>query len=187
MASLGGLPEDAVTPEPAQRSAADFLARLDQDPRAAVRAYRTLRIKLVYFFRRYGFADADELADETILRAFRRFSEGIVLTVPLPAFCYGIARRIVKERAAKSVPAEIENDLPDDYAADPIRRILIVQLLDSLTPEDRSLVVTCYWGDRENLPEDLAITPNALRIRLYRIMRQLRARATGRRTGNAQP
>src|SRR5215469_6945895 len=156
--------------------------------------YTELRQRLVKYFDWRGCADPEDLADETITRATRRIGEGAVSGAtspsdngaPLPSgsdailpYCYGIAKWVLKEyrhRASKTDPL---GELAEDTGAVDSRqtidtRLALEQCLKKLAPRHAALLVSYYLYDREQLAEQLGISANALRVRVFRIIEELR-------------
>src|SRR5687767_3940715 len=73
-----------------------LLARLGPDPDAAAREYAALHQRLVEYFDRRGSSAAEALADQTLDRVTVRLQEDEAIR-QLPAFCYGVARNVLRE------------------------------------------------------------------------------------------
>ena len=159
-----------------------LLRSLDGDPERAAARYEEIRRKLAKFFEWRACAPADEHADEVLDRVARRLEEGVVVQ-NVPAYCYGIARLVVREVAARAerqraalaeLPA-VDSAAPEDPALACLDRCLA-----QLDPGSRALLLSYYAGERRDLQqhrralsERLGIAPNALRIRLHRVRRGL--------------
>jgi DNA-directed RNA polymerase specialized sigma24 family protein len=158
----------------------DFLSRLDPDPRLAEEKLRAFCEKLIHFFEARGCWEPADLAQETILRATRRFAEEADVTVDPRAYCWGIAKNLLLESRRR----RCEVDLPEDLAGpwrpvglNPIEnRLLIRRYLAVLPQEDRQLLVRYYSApeDRQTMAARLGLSGNALRIRISRIKDNLR-------------
>jgi DNA-directed RNA polymerase specialized sigma24 family protein len=162
---------------------ARLLRALDADPEQAAARYEEMRRKLAKFFEWRGCAPADEHADEVLDRVARRLEEGVEVQ-NLPAYCYGIARLVVRESAARierrrATLAGLE--VPRAPTPEDDRTLTCLdRCLAALDPESRSLILSYYTGERRDLQrhrralsERLGIAPNALRIRLHRVRRTL--------------
>ncbi|HXO18827.1 MAG TPA: hypothetical protein VOA87_02755 [Thermoanaerobaculia bacterium] len=179
----GGPPRSGLT-------AASFealLARLDSDRERAGERYETIRRRLVRLFEWRGCERPEELADETINRVARRMSEGteIRATDPLGYF-FGVAHRVYKEvlrarqkereRVASGGLAQASETAADEELDG---RLSCIRLcLDRLEANQRRLILQYHQGDdrirnRQGLSRELGIPLNALRIRAYRVRRQL--------------
>jgi DNA-directed RNA polymerase specialized sigma24 family protein len=159
----------------------NFLDLLDNDRASAEAKYVALRKRLVFFFRHYDVPDAEDAADETLTRALRKIGEGAVVTTELPNYCFGVARNIVKERKHERVGAELRPDVPvapqPPATLTPVEQgVLIGQCLCSLTSGERELLMSYFVEDRADLANRLGISPNGLRIRVHRLMQNVRHR-----------
>jgi RNA polymerase sigma factor (sigma-70 family) len=161
----------------------DFMQLLDEDAALAKERYELLRQRLNCYFRHRCFNDAEDLADEVISRVIRRLQEGAAVPKEaVPGFCYGVARMVALERWKQQAPTvDIPLDslpVPANIGHDADTAILIEQFLSQLPADEREVVRDYYWEDREELANRLGLTPNALRIRVFRITSYLRNRVT---------
>lgn len=173
-----------------------LLAFLGENADAAADAYLRLRQRLVkvleirsaaYRLR----AAPEDLADETIERVARQLEEGLEIRSqdPLSYFC-GVARYVVQEtaRAEQRAGTSLEENrdwpqAPDPEPPDPTGERLrsLEACLDELVRKDRDLILGFYGGDRgssrirhrKRLARTLGMSPNALRIRAFRLRRLL--------------
>ena len=162
----------------AQVQAHPVLAMLDPDPEQAAQKYRSLRSKLVFYFRHNGCADAENLADEVFSRVLRRLSEGAEAYSGLNAYCYGIADYVLKEERRRKKTEELPDDLVERQSSraeliDSENAILVRQILGHLPQDERDLFTRYYLGDRNELARTTKTTPNSLRIRVFRIRQRL--------------
>jgi DNA-directed RNA polymerase specialized sigma24 family protein len=158
---------------------AGFLALLHEDPRAAEQAYVLLRRKLICFFRQRNCQDLENLADEVIHRAYRKWRSGAQIEA-LGPYCYGIARRVVLELPRSTLHTGLSEELPAPSPS-PDRTILLRELLDRLPPRDRDMIAAYHQEDRRELAQSLGLSENALRIRAWRITEILRSLGRGRK------
>ncbi len=166
-------------PEPPMDS--EFLKLIHADPREAEKGYLQLRRKLICFFRQRGRLDLEDLADEVIQRAYRKWREGVEVE-KLGAYCYGIARYVLMEAASSASPTELSEETQSaPFSAD--ESILLQELLGRLEPRDCALIVAYHGEDRKELAVRLGLTENALRIRAHRIVKSLRSLAERRGKG----
>lgn len=165
-----------LSPESARQPAAGFLPLLDPDPAAAERKYRMLRARLVFYFLQRRCPDPENLADEVVFRAHRRFVEGIEITGEFSSFCYGIASRVCMEQKAPSVEfdEELHSPVPANVAVGRDRLILVEQCLSRLDSADCEFIRDYFQDDRRELAERMGKSSNALRIRAFRIVETLR-------------
>jgi RNA polymerase sigma factor (sigma-70 family) len=164
-----------------------LLCSLAADRDEAATQYEVLRRKLVRFFEWRAVESPDERADETINRVARRIDEGQTIE-NLRSYSYGVARMVfmeaIKERDRAPVylddaPQGLKQTTPE--AVEPDARLLCLdQCLDSLTPDNRTLIVAYYQEERrakiqlrQELADRLQIPLNALRIRAHRIRMSL--------------
>jgi DNA-directed RNA polymerase specialized sigma24 family protein len=155
-----------------------FLTLLDADPAEAEQKYRTLRSKLVFYFRHNGCSDPEELADETIQRAMNRLASGVEAYSGVSAYCFGVARFVLQEDRrlprGQELPAELPNPHPAPRELNRSEQALLVkQSLQKLPASDRELFTKYYLDDREELARSENMTANALRIRVFRIRQRL--------------
>lgn len=159
-----------------------FLSFLSPDPDEAGRSYNRLQEKLVGFFILRGVSDPDGAAAETLDRAAVKIAQG----APVPdikAYCLGIARNIVKERARKDFRESVAHrefvaDLANDSEAQ-VERIyhLLLPCFDRLSADERALL-TAYCAvirgreraeHRRKLAERMNTTLLGLRMRVTRL------------------
>lgn len=161
-----------------------FLAWLSPDREEAAMKFRLLEQKLVGFFTRGGCHVPEELFDKTIDVACKKIDSGAVeRSVDPTAYCYGVARNVLREyrRDMKPVP------MPEDFARpqqEPDwneRELTCMEgCVDRLGRHDRDLVTRYYEAEgREkiNLRRALAAEQggsNLLRIKVFRIRNKLR-------------
>jgi RNA polymerase sigma factor (sigma-70 family) len=163
-----------------------FLELLDTDPREAERKYRALRGKLVFYFQHNGCADPEDLADEVFSRVLRRNAEEVDFYAGLSAYCYGIAEFVLREQRRRPSSEELPAEIPEPRPVSTLglnraeQRVLVQQCLQGLPENERRILVRYYLGDRAGLAEELRMTDNGLRIRVFRIKRKLDDNMAGR-------
>jgi hypothetical protein len=175
----------------------EFLSWLSPDREEAGMKYEELRRKLVKHFSRGGCHVADELADETIDRASRSIAAGKVeRSVDPDAYCFGIARNVLREYWRKPQPGPLDHDFPL-VGPKPTWSKREFQCFDECwarqNEHDRDLLTSYheYTGSakikkRKEMAEK-AGGMNALRMRIHRTMNILRdcvAACLRRETGN---
>jgi RNA polymerase sigma factor (sigma-70 family) len=156
----------------------------DRDPECARKQVALLRAKLSrYFAWRHG-ASPEEMVSETLCRALTQISKGAA--VPnLDSFCYGIASNILREGWKRKPEGELTDDLPgpDTAPAGQLcateQSLLLEECLRMLSADERALLKQYFWEDRKQVAERLNISPTALRIRVFRILRKIRERVAG--------
>lgn len=164
-----------LTPE-----AFDALLRwLDSDREKAGKKYEEIRRDLIRKFVCRGCAEAEDSTDETINRVAQKLPEIVDTYVgPREPYFYRVAHYVYLEyiKRLKGVVLPPQPDPPDEAVFD-----CLDKCLDKLSKDDRELILMYYSQDgqakidlRRQLAERLGIEPNALRIRLHRLRRELR-------------
>jgi DNA-directed RNA polymerase specialized sigma24 family protein len=159
-----------------------LLVHLSPDRDEAGRFYQTLHRKLVRYFEWRGVEFSEDRSDETINRVARRLEEGQVID-NLPAYIYGVARKVVnealKEQSKKEplegLPPKIIDDTGSRSESDP-KLVCFDSCIGGLAIESRMLILGYYQEERrkkiqlrQELASNLRIPLNALRIRAHRI------------------
>lgn len=161
-----------LTQEPFDR----FLARLDTDREEAGKKYEALRRKLITFFRCRDCPEAEDLTDETIDRVIRKQGEEDIQEV-IP-YVLAFARRVASEAHRREPPGPPPPAPPPEGGE---RQLQILDgCMDLLPPTERALILDYYQHEKSQKVEDkrriasaMGIAPTALRVRAYRIRRQL--------------
>jgi len=136
------------------------------------------------YSRRFGTTYAEEIAQETLFRAFNCFSD-LRRDVPLP-WLRTVARNVACDlhRAGKRLwplPEASESD-PPDLAEGPEESLLRLErvrhmraALGDISPEDRQLLHMLVIDESsvEDVADRLAVTANTVRVRLHRARRRL--------------
>lgn len=163
-----------------------FLYWLGPDPESAGRKYELIRGRLIMMFRARRCVFAEDLADTTFERVARKLADLTTEFTGDPArYFYGVAKKVFLEyqrelmtkrkRAGCLSPASAEDqDLED----------MLKQLDDALSEipkSDRELILTYYTDSgrnkinhRRDLARQFGVGPNALRLRVFRIRREIR-------------
>jgi RNA polymerase sigma factor (sigma-70 family) len=175
--------------------------------------YEEIRRRLIKLFEWRGCRDSDDLADATIDRVANLIGAGReILAKDSFSFFYGVAQNILREywanKERKKIPLEELSNWEErptkeqsPAAADSTEIERIHECLDNcssrLSESDRTLIIDYYIGERsvkiarrKHMADELRITPNALRIRAYRIREELEtcvAGCTGSSEEEAQP
>lgn len=153
---------------------------LNPDRDKAAEKYEAVRRRLVEVFASRGFADADELADETIDRVSSKVEKISDGWVGDPAYYFlGVARKIILERLKPPRPIPPPPPPPDDDDLEKLEREdrCLEKCLGLLSPEDRKLLLEYVNGNKKQRQEQadrLGITPNALRIRVHQLKKTIR-------------
>jgi hypothetical protein len=160
-----------------------FLRWLSVDDELAVREYQTIRAKLIRFFVHKGCTHADDLFDKTVDIVVGKIESCEQYSNPL-AYCYGVARNVWYQDTRERKPTVMDVDVAPLEHPDPKVRELELQCLErclsQMPPGDRDIVVRYHAGQGRNkiharsLLADGVGGANALRIKMYRIRKELR-------------
>ncbi len=148
---------------------------LDSDREQAGIKYEQIRSSLIKIFTGRGCIDAEELADETINRVTGKIREIQNDFTGDPArYFYGVAKLVYMEYWRRK-PPQTPPPPPDSARAELEYRCL-ERCIERLSEEDRGLLLREYGAKgrtqaerRKALADELGISLNALRIRVYRI------------------
>src|ERR1051326_502726 len=154
--------------------------------------YEAIRSGLMKIFICRGYADAEDLTDETINRAIARIADIVESYDGDPAlYFFGVAKNIQRECARRPRLADAESTLnknlnnasqePSQLADDTeLDYRCLDRCMEELPAENRRLVLEYYLHEkqgkidhRKRLADELGIAVNALRIRAHRIRRTL--------------
>ena len=169
-----------------------LLEWLDQGAESNGERYVEIRERLVSYFGRRNCPAPDDLADETLNRVARRLEEQVAIDDVGPAhYCYIVARFVLleslRERAREAaslndIRAGLQStDRPDEGAAERERTMeCLERCLAASSAAERELIREYYRTDegaakvqRKRLAERLALTPNSLAIRAWRLRHRL--------------
>lgn len=149
-------------------------------------AYETARRRLVLFFAGRACPDPESLADQTLDCAIRKLAEIPPEAKPL-AYLMGIAKNIYRDHlramqkvdVLRAVPS-LSLDTTDEQRETEQRHACLEQCLEKLPAEDRTLVLSYYRQSkqqkidlRKQLAEQIGLTQNALRNRIFRLNQRL--------------
>ncbi|HXQ37351.1 MAG TPA: hypothetical protein VN843_25300 [Anaerolineales bacterium] len=148
---------------------------LDSDREQAGIKYEQIRSRLIKIFTGRGCIDPEELADETINRVTRKLNDIQNEFTGDPArYFFGVANMIHMEYLRKKTP-QPPPPPPDSERAELEYRCL-ERCIAGLSEEDRALLLKDYGAKgrtqaerRKALAEELGISLNALRLRVFRI------------------
>ena len=153
---------------------------LDSDRELAGIKYEQIRGRLIVFFAGRGCINAEDLADETINRVTNKVNEIQKEFDGDPAlYFYGVAKWVYTEYLRRKTP-QSQSPSTDSARAELEYRCL-ERCIARLSEEDRGLLLKDYGAKgqtqaerRKALADELEITLNALRIRVYRIRTALK-------------
>jgi DNA-directed RNA polymerase specialized sigma24 family protein len=158
-----------------------LLAWLDSDRGQAGIKYEQIRSSLIKIFTGRGCTDAEELADETINRVIRRIKDIQDEFKGDPArYFFGVAKMVYMEYLRRK-PPQPPSIPPPDTARVELEYRCLERCIERLNEEDRALLLREYGSKgrtqaerRKALADELGITLNALRIRVFRIRAALK-------------
>jgi RNA polymerase sigma factor (sigma-70 family) len=161
-----------------------LLSWLAPDREQAAWKYEDIRRSLIKIFVWRGVAEAEDLADETIMRVTQKVGEIASSYVGDPAaYVYSVGNKVFQEywrrrklhvplgsqRLVAPVPVDDPDTIEKEYEC-------LNRCVEQLSPEDRKLIWGYYAKERQakiehrkELAERLNIGLNALRVRVYRI------------------
>ena len=162
----------------------DFLCWLGPDPETAGQKYESIRSRLIKMFRARRCVFAEDLADATFERVARKLAQLTNYTGDPARYFYGVAKKIYLEhqhelRAARRRFESTELAANDEALESMLERL--DEALGTIPTSDRELILKYYTGsgpakikDRRALAQQFGIGPNALRLRVFRIRREIR-------------
>jgi DNA-directed RNA polymerase specialized sigma24 family protein len=138
--------------------------------------YESTRRMLTRYFECRRCVPADEYVDETIDRVARRLAAGEQIQCADPnAYFRGVARNLClecqKQRSRQAKVAQLSLPVQSDWSPLPA---CLAHCLHRLSRDRRQLLEAYYLNQREELPARLGITPNAVRLRVFKEKRRLR-------------
>jgi hypothetical protein len=144
--------------------------------------YEAIRRTLLKFFKSRKCEAAEERVDETIDRVARRIAGGELVRVDPSRYFRGVARKISLESFKRRARNFDLHHLALSAVQYPHERPRSLDAcLRALPAQTRELLEGYYLGDRAALAATLGITPNALRLRVFKEKRKLRAEIAQRR------
>ncbi|HET6975095.1 MAG TPA: sigma-70 family RNA polymerase sigma factor [Pyrinomonadaceae bacterium] len=154
---------------------------LDSDREQAGIKYEQIRSRLIKIFAGRGCVDPEELADETINRVTSKLPEiQNEFTGDRARYFFGVANKVYLEYLRRKTPQPPPLS-PDDSRQAELEYRCLEHCVDRLSEEDRALLLKEYGAKgrtqaerRKALAEELGISLNALRIRVYRIRASLK-------------
>jgi DNA-directed RNA polymerase specialized sigma24 family protein len=163
---------------------------LGPDPESAGRKYEVIRNRLIMMFRARRCVFAEDLADTTFERVAGKLTQLTTEFTGDPAkYFYGVAKKVFleyqNELIAKRRRAASSLSILPTRTEDPDLESMLQQLDDALIAipgTDRELILTYYMDTGRNkirrrraLAQQFGIGPNALRLRVFRIRREIKS------------
>lgn len=154
-----------------------LLAWLDPDRDAAGEKYESIRRTLTRFFEWRRCLPADEHVDETINRVARRVAGGEEVRCADPrSYFYGVAKHVHQESLKVHRTVDLLTEPASVVVPDASDQLECVRdCLARLSPGSRELLERYYLDERDGLADSLGVTPNALRLRVFKEKQKLRA------------
>jgi DNA-directed RNA polymerase specialized sigma24 family protein len=153
---------------------------LDADREAAGSQYALIQLRLIRFFATRGCVDAEHLADRCINITIRKIDELSNYVGDRSLYFLGVAKYVMMEKGREDlrpVPEPEPPSVPDQDLENCLERCLA-----ELPADDHVLVLDYEAGEkqlriqkRRQIAEDLGMTLNALRIKIFRLHQQLKA------------
>ena len=153
---------------------------LDSDRELAGVKYEQIRSRLIKIFTGRGCIDPEELADETINRVTSKLTDiQQEFTGDRARYFFGVANKVHLEYLRRKTPQP--QSAPTDSVRAELEYDCLERCIARLTAEDRALLLKDYGAKgqtqaerRKALADELGISLNALRIRVYRIRTALK-------------
>jgi DNA-directed RNA polymerase specialized sigma24 family protein len=138
--------------------------------------YEWIRHRLLRYFEGLRCIPAEEHADETMDRVARRLAGGERIQADPIRYCYGVAKNVFLEYRRRRRTRQQALDLFGvlDAAASPSLSCL-TSCLNGMRPSARELLEAYYLDPRAGLAAREGVTPNALRLRVFKEKQRLRA------------
>ena len=164
-----------------------FLCWLGPDPESAGRKYESIRSRLIKMFSARQCVFPEDLADATFERVARKLANLTNYTGDPARYFYGVARKIYLEYQHEIATVQrrlrLHYSIPGDTGTEELEQQLeqLDDALNSIPISDRELILKYYTGTgrnkielRRTLAEQMGFAPNALRLRVFRIRREIR-------------
>lgn len=176
-----------------------FLCWLGPDPESAGRKYELIRGRLIMMFRARRCVFAEDLADTTFERVARKLTELSNEFTGDPArYFYGVAKKVYLEYQKEIVTRRrrIGCSLPQTDEDEELERMLkqLDEALSTIPNSDRELILTYYTGtgknkikQRQALAKQSGLGLNALRLRVFRIRKEIKNQMLGTSAVRALP
>ncbi len=164
-----------------------LLEALDTDRDRAAAMYLSLRERIERFFEWRNCEDTHELADIVFDRTAKKIVDGEELR-SIEAYCVSVAKLVFFEDRRRSLRREelsenvspingsVNEVSPDTADLTALRHKCLDSCLGDLANDDKALLIDYFDTDqattitkRKRIAESLGITPNSLRIRIYRL------------------
>lgn len=163
-----------------------FLRWLGPDPETAGQKYESIRSRLIMMFLARRCVCPEELADATFERVAQKLTHVTDSFTGDPAlYFYGVAKKIYLEYQRKITAAHsgtnffYESRTDNEELEDMLKHL--DEALNTIPKSDRELILRYYSGnkrrkitERRALAHQFGLRPNALRLRVFRIRREIK-------------
>lgn len=168
-----------------------FLCWLGPDPETAGKKYESIRSRLIVMFRAKSCVFAEDLADATFERVARKLAQLTNYTGDPAPYFYGVGKKIYLEHQHQLTAAHRRFDsnsiATNDQQELESRLQQLDEALSTLPNSDRELILKYYTGSggskikaRRALAQHFGIRPNALRLRVFRIRKEIKTQMVRR-------
>jgi DNA-directed RNA polymerase specialized sigma24 family protein len=171
------VPKDARV---ASLSQSELLAIMDSHPGRAEEKYLHLFATLVKYFEWNRKPDPEDMAQETLRRAFARFQEGQRITIEDPAgYFFGIARNLIRESWRAPQVEQLEDQEPP-RSEPPFHNltqgeqlVFLRECLGKLPKDEFEMLLAYVEGEGEVWARKAGLPLGAMRMRIHRIRKRL--------------
>lgn len=162
---------------------------LHPDRETAGEKFTAIHQRLISMFVQRGFSDAEDLADETMVRVSRQLPKIASSYHGNPAlYFYGVGRRVMMQSARRKPLVPVQDVSNDLLASDSLSRPdsnlelqYFEHCLNRLHPEKCDLLIAYYEqsdkgriAQRKELAQQIGVSLNGLRLRIHQIRNELR-------------
>lgn len=165
-----------------------LLTWLSPDRECAGEKYEHIRKSLMDYFRRRQVSDPSGLADEVFVRVARKVGDVAEDFVGDPSrYFLAVARRVQSEWWRRPTETDLPREISvfvnlEEAQIKELRLECMEKCWERLIPNERDILYRYYVGvpplklqeSREQLAEELGLTPNALRVMTHRLKRKLK-------------
>jgi RNA polymerase sigma-70 factor (ECF subfamily) len=140
-------------------------------------------------------AAAEDVVQETLIRAWKHSRNLVEERGSVRGWLLTVARNIITDRArAKAArPTEVAETpvtgpIEDDHAEQVVNTVVVLEALETLSPEHRDVLVELYYRGRSvvEAAAALGVPPGTVKSRSYYALRALRVTMGGQAAGVAR-
>lgn len=162
----------------------EWLRLLDSDLSATADKYAELSRGLVRYFEWNRCLEPEDMAQETLLRGFRRLKDGASITIGDPrGYFWGIARNVLREGWKPRREVSIDDKdfpIPDSEFRRLNRAeqsVFLRECQNALPAKEKEMLVAYAEGMGAAWGEQNGVEPGALRLRIHRLRQKLERQA----------